>query len=740
MRLLNKIAIAASLMAALLFPAVSHAQSLGLWTLKSNSLVPVLSTWGVNLSSSSGTTTLASTYIGSVNGLGAPTWYQDGTALYPISAADGPTVGEPSVIIESNSQLIPGLDPSFQIFKMWYDTQSSIRYAESQDGINFREQAANVLNNHGRVDVLHIGSTYYMVTRSYDAASATNGDLDLYTSTDGVTVSLNTAGIIATSSNTTTQFGAPKKYEDTSIENSSTIYDPSDGLFHIFYEAAGSGTQTYTLSMATSTSMSGPWNKYVNNPVLSGGKSSDGSVITAGSPSVHIVNGQYWMWAHTQGEGSEPNTMNHPGEISDNQTKITSWYSNDKGMTWKCGTGTDSTGKCRAIVMPAGLAATSPCSQVADPNVVESTTTGVVYMYYSATQSALSGGNCPGNLNGLSNYYPFSGYDTIERITARMPLSEVVKTGQGMVRNNNYAQPMFNNDIHALNYPYGVLVNDWTVPTTTPFAFSVKGTESIQRQDITATSGVLFQFLGTDTAGNHNGATGFVQRLTFNFADNKHMSLCDKDYDTSSGANGLEFMTASGYFALGATHCNNDNGTAPFQIHNVVVPDSFERSNTLPGADLWIDTGGVSIGPEAGTYRTAVPPANGLIMAGRLGIGSTSPSYQFSVGSTTAAAVDVFSVDSAGNQYGGGGKPSVSCASTCTLDANAHDSSGTIFISGVQTSVTLTFYASKPWAPHCVASDNVTTGNYDASSTLTTVVFTTTASLGTASIGYHCQL
>ncbi len=102
--------------------------------------------------------------------------------------------------------------------------------------------------------------------------------------------------------------------------------------------------------------------------------------------------------------------------------------------------------------------------------------------------------------------------------------------------------------------------------------------------------------------------------------------------------------------------------------------------------------------------------------------------------------MDVFSVDSAGNQYGGGGKPSVSCASTCTLDANAHDSSGTIFISGVQTSVTLTFYASKPWAPHCVASDNVTTGNYDASSTLTTVVFTTTASLGTASIGYHCQL
>jgi len=125
--------------------------------------------------------------------------------------------------------------------------------------------------------------------------------------------------------------------------------------------------------------------------------------------------------------------------------------------------------------------------------------------------------------------------------------------------------------------------------------------------------------------------------------------------------------------------------------------------------------------------------------SGNVGIATSSPSYLLSVGSTTLTAAGAFAVDANGNQYGEGQPPTVSCASTCSLDQHAHDSSGTIFISGVQTAVTLTFGAPKPWAPHCVASDSVTTGNYDASTTPTQIVFSTAASLGTASIMYVCQ-
>lgn len=129
-----------------------------------------------------------------------------------------------------------------------------------------------------------------------------------------------------------------------------------------------------------------------------------------------------------------------------------------------------------------------------------------------------------------------------------------------------------------------------------------------------------------------------------------------------------------------------------------------------------------------------------LIVRGTLGVGTTTPTGVLSVASTTNTNVNLFTVDKNGNQIGGGAKPSVSCASTCTLDANAHDSSGIVYISGVQTAVTLTFATAKPYAPHCAVSDSSTAGTYDASTTPTQLAMASGLSLGTASISYVCQL
>lgn len=164
---------------------------------------------------------------------------------------------------------------------------------------------------------------------------------------------------------------------------------------------------------------------------------------------------------------------------------------------------------------------------------------------------------------------------------------------------------------------------------------------------------------------------------------------------------------------------------------NIALGDAITFASTTNSNQMNI--GNLIYGTGNGTGNT---PA----VAARVGIATSTPIYQFTIASTTNTSSLNFAVDSNGNQYGGGKAPTVACASTCTLDTNAHDSSGTIQISGSQTVVTLTFGTAKPWAPHCVITDNVTTLGYDASSTPTTLVMTTGLSIGTANISYVCQL
>lgn len=225
--------------------------------------------------------------------------------------------------------------------------------------------------------------------------------------------------------------------------------------------------------------------------------------------------------------------------------------------------------------------------------------------------------------------------------------------------------------------------------------------------------------LGRISGRGYNGTafTGSVSSVSFFAAEN---------YTSTAQGAGIDIRTT----ALGTSGGGSEQ-TPP-------VMDSF-----MPSGALVIGSNTFNHGASG---LLALDPGQGVIV-GQYGIGvgtttgmgSTTGTYQLLIASTTVQTVNNFAVDNAGNQYGGGGTPAVACASACTLDTNAHDSSGTIFISGVQTSVTLTFYQRpKPWAPHCTASDNVTTGVFNASSTLNTVVFSTTASLGTASISYTC--
>lgn len=128
---------------------------------------------------------------------------------------------------------------------------------------------------------------------------------------------------------------------------------------------------------------------------------------------------------------------------------------------------------------------------------------------------------------------------------------------------------------------------------------------------------------------------------------------------------------------------------------------------------------------------------------GNIGIGTTSAASQliiqavvninpFTISSSTGAGL--FAVDPTGAIYTGGGLPTVSNG---TLDAHANDQSGMITDPGSLTGFTLTFSKAKPWAPHCVVSDNSTAFEVSGSSTPTTIVFTINTSF-TGVVTYAC--
>lgn len=197
-----------------------------------------------------------------------------------------------------------------------------------------------------------------------------------------------------------------------------------------------------------------------------------------------------------------------------------------------------------------------------------------------------------------------------------------------------------------------------------------------------------------------------------------------------------------------------NDATGFLAIRDAVQSDSLRVYNTFTSATnferaaiKWSGnalTVGTELGSAGGTGRDFNLEASNTVMMtlkanGNIGFGTTTPSYAFTVASTTSSTTLNFAVDGNGNQYGGGLIPSVACASTCTLDSHAHDSGGIINVSGSQTIVTLTFATAKPWAPACTVSDNITTAQYDGSTTLTTLVMTTPTSIGAGTISYICQ-
>jgi hypothetical protein len=178
---------------------------------------------------------------------------------------------EPQVIYEAGAQILTGT-----VFKMWYSGVGGIRYAESLDGLTWTDHESAVAPG-SHMGIYKTGGVYYLYT-------TVDGDLDLYTSTDGVTFVLDTANSLPR--------GGGGSWDVSMVANPCVWKEGA--TWYMIYEATN-GANFWSLGLATSADGK-TWTKDGGNPVLYNTDTSFSGI------DVHKVGAVYFGWMH----GSPP--------------------------------------------------------------------------------------------------------------------------------------------------------------------------------------------------------------------------------------------------------------------------------------------------------------------------------------------------------------------------------------------------------------------------------------------------
>lgn len=270
-----------------------------------------------------------------------------GTAIETtVGTDDEKNDQEPSVIIDTNAQILSGT-----VFKMWYTHAWSspvINYAESTDGITWTKYSSNpVISGYLHAHVVKVGSEYWF----YGAKSPNWDQYDLYTSTDGISWSLDTEDVIP--------LGAEGQWDDGSMGNI-FVWQESAGDFRAMYEATNDEVDPWAIGYATSSDGK-TWTKYGSNPVLN-------LTGMTGGQWLKKVGDYYYMWVHQCTASHIPTYLAR--YRSSNLTTWTPW---------------PSTLEIPRIGSEAGE--DTYVGQTADPFIVEKD--GTAYIYYEVTANGL---------------------------------------------------------------------------------------------------------------------------------------------------------------------------------------------------------------------------------------------------------------------------------------------------------------------------------------------------------------
>ena len=226
-------------------------------------------------------------------------WEKQGVVLTPTAnqgtGSPGTGVLEPTVIFEGNAQILSG-----NVFKMWFsggdaaNVTDSIYYAESTDGVSWTQHVAPVIVGHWEGRVHKSGSTYY----GFYNVAGIGGQIDRYTSSDGINWTLTNTGVLLT--------GAAGTWDAHQIFNPE-IFSDDGTTWSAFYGANQASTVAGT-GLATSTNQGVTWVKYAGNPVI----------VNFESSKTIEIGGIWYIWANSTifGDGNAaPASYQFPTDI-----------------------------------------------------------------------------------------------------------------------------------------------------------------------------------------------------------------------------------------------------------------------------------------------------------------------------------------------------------------------------------------------------------------------------------------
>lgn len=221
---------------------------------------------------------------------GGAVWQRWGTVLNsgPTDAGEA-TTQEPSLLYENSSTYAPAVLTNLvsgqYYFRMYYTCGYSFNYtcyAESIDGINWTPYTSNpILTVAIRNSVVRSGSTIHLY-------ASTGSQINHYTTTDGVTLTLANAGVITS--------GSGGSWNSAGPNNTAVVVN--GGTWYMLVEAYGGGN-TGSIGLYTSTDGNGAvWTPYASNPVLYYGSGSPLTGSEVGGPCLYLIGSTYYLWVH----------------------------------------------------------------------------------------------------------------------------------------------------------------------------------------------------------------------------------------------------------------------------------------------------------------------------------------------------------------------------------------------------------------------------------------------------------
>ena len=288
----------------------------------------------------------------------SPVYAAQGTILLGDTGGNLDSACEPCVMYEGNAQILTG---NVNVFKMWYSNghganPENLCYAESLTGLpgTWQKYPTPLLVNSRCNDIIKYNGVYYLIR----AFSTTMAQFDLYTSTDGVHFTLDTAAVLTK--------GTTGAWDDLFIANKHLIIE--NEVAYMFYEGCSNASGVWKVGLAISTDGHlRVWNKYGSTPIINCATNRSG-------PNVIKIGSNFYYWGHgTNGGGDLPSDIHCRYKSSD----LLSWAQDTAAFVYT--RVTDDEGPDPSVI-----------GQVADAYLLEAN--NKVYLFHSASKDGLQSG------------------------------------------------------------------------------------------------------------------------------------------------------------------------------------------------------------------------------------------------------------------------------------------------------------------------------------------------------------